>query len=111
MPLRCSPQLTNVATGSYPLIPSLSGVGNDGTNSGGTGTYSQAPYGSARRPGSRPAPPARPGQQPAQLAASRRVLVLMENGSAKMLKNETDMITLKRYAVRDDRLVISDTVN
>ena len=38
-------------------------------------------------------------------------LVLLGDGSAKMLKNETDMITLKRYAVRDDRLVISDTVN
>ena len=38
-------------------------------------------------------------------------LVLMGDGSAKMLKNETDMVMLKRYAVRDDRLVISDTVN
>ena len=38
-------------------------------------------------------------------------MVLMGDGSVKMLKNETDLVVLKRYACRDDRLVITDQVN
>ncbi len=36
---------------------------------------------------------------------------LMGDGSVKFMKNETDIVMLKRYATRDDRMPISDAVN
>jgi len=38
-------------------------------------------------------------------------MVLMGDGSCKLLKNETDLQVLKKYACRDDGLPITDAVN
>ncbi|HEY1603084.1 MAG TPA: DUF1559 domain-containing protein [Pirellulales bacterium] len=100
-----SPQLTSSTAGSsYPLIPSLSATINDGGGS-------QVPFGVCPTAGISPSVSMTGANNPIQSQHPGGALVLMGDGSAKMLKNETDMITLKRYAVRDDRLVISDTIN
>jgi hypothetical protein len=101
-----SPQGSNMSSGSYPLIPFL---GTGGTPiSGPDSVVLGIGYTAGLTPGTTSYTGA---NNPIQSQHPGGALVLMGDGSAKMLKNETDMVTLKRYAVRDDRLVISDTVN
>ncbi|HVU86796.1 MAG TPA: DUF1559 domain-containing protein [Pirellulales bacterium] len=98
-------QGANSAVGSYPLIPLLTNVSLD----------TPAQFGVCPTSGGSTAiPPATIltgansglfSQHPAGAQAA------MGDGSVKFLKNETDMVVLKRYAVRDDRLPITDSVN
>lgn len=95
------------AAGSYPYIPVLSGVGFEGT-----GSYAPAPFGVCPTNGQTAGTASQTGansglfsQHPAGAQAA------MGDGSVKFLKNETDIVVLKRYAVRDDRLPITDAVN
>jgi prepilin-type N-terminal cleavage/methylation domain-containing protein len=90
---------------SYPLIPSLATVNLDTPFAGvcptSGGTTSIPVVGSVQTG-------ANSGlfsQHPAGAQAA------MGDGSVKFLKNETDIVVLKRYAVRDDRLPITDAVN
>ena len=112
----------NSTSGSYPYVPLLTNNGNDGGpltgGSNGQPQYGVCPTsGGPSSGGSTPPDNAVPptyytgANNPIQSQHPAGALVLMGDGSARMLKNETDEITLKRYACRDDRLVISDTVN
>jgi Protein of unknown function (DUF1559) len=103
----------NSGGGSYPWIPLLTQTTSDTIQYGVCGTTG----GTA---GSTPPTIASGGSSgtacvgannPIQSQHPAGALVLMGDGSAKMLKNETDIVVLKRYACRDDRLVISDNVN
>jgi prepilin-type N-terminal cleavage/methylation domain-containing protein len=102
-----SPQGSNATSGSYPLIPFL-GVGGSSNISAPDTILLGIGYTAGLTPGVASYTGA---NNPIQSQHPGGALVLMGDGSAKMLKNETDMVTLKRYAVRDDRLVISDAVN
>jgi prepilin-type N-terminal cleavage/methylation domain-containing protein len=100
----------NSAAGSYPWVPLLGSLsaadtplyGVCATNGGTAGTTQPIPASGTAMVGA---------NNPIQSQHPAGALVLMGDGSAKMLKNETDLIVLKRYAQRDDRMVISDSIN
>jgi type II secretory pathway pseudopilin PulG len=94
-------QGTNAGSGAYPPVPSLQNVTNDSVSCGVCPTAGLTPGTSSLTGINNPIN----SQHPAGAQA------LMGDGSVKFMKNETDLITLKRYAVRDDRLPISDNVN
>jgi prepilin-type N-terminal cleavage/methylation domain-containing protein len=91
----------NNNSGVYPWIPVLVGVANDTPKFGVCPTAGGTTIGSFQTGANNPIQ----SQHPAGAQA------LMGDGSVKFMKNETDLMMLKRYASRDDRLPITDTVN
>jgi prepilin-type N-terminal cleavage/methylation domain-containing protein len=103
-------QGTNATVGSYPYVPYVTNrydKAAGGASSGAGVCGSVGSNGSAAGPGNSGTGANNPinSQHPAG------AMVLMGDGSARLFKNETDLVVLKRYSVRDDRLVISDSIN
>jgi len=95
----------NATAGAYPLIPVLQTVAKDTLGSPSYGvcpTAGQSANGTTSIVGA---------NNPINSQHPAGAQTLMGDGSVKFMKNETDMIILKRYAARDDRLPIVDAVN